>query len=104
LEQTAILNEPPSGSLRGYTASLLCAKRNFLMNYPAASCEVSAECDLNYPKGVPPNVFIGSPVPPGFPLKECGNDGLRKENSLTQQGAGNRSAGIEGLIREKIPY
>jgi hypothetical protein len=27
----------------------------------------------------PPNVFIGGPVrtPPGFPLKACGNDGIR---------------------------
>jgi hypothetical protein len=33
----------------------------------------------------PPNVFIGGPVPnpPGFPLKACGNDGLRIENYLT---------------------
>jgi len=29
----------------------------------------------------PPNVLIGGPVPfsPGFPLKACGNDRLRKE-------------------------
>ena len=33
-------------------------------------------------KSSPPNVFIGGPVPvsPGFPLKACGNDGLRKSN------------------------
>jgi len=32
----------------------------------------------------PPNVFIGGPVPnpPGFPLKACGNDGLRIGNLL----------------------
>ena len=52
------------------------------MNYPAASCEISEECKGNYLKGVTPNVFIGGPVPdsPGFPLKTCGNDGLRKGN------------------------
>ena len=33
-------------------------------------------------KASPPNVFIGGPVPdpPGFPLKACGNDGLRIGN------------------------
>ena len=52
------------------------------MNYPAASCGVSEKRDENYPKASPPNVFIGGPVPnsPGFPLKACGNDGLRKGN------------------------
>ena len=31
------------------------------------------------PRASPPNVFIGGPVPnlSGFPLKACGNDGLR---------------------------
>ena len=35
-------------------------------------------------KASPPNVFIGGPVPnpPGFPLKACGNDGLRIGNLL----------------------
>jgi hypothetical protein len=35
-------------------------------------------------KASPPNVFIGGPVPdpPGFPLKACGNDGLRIGNYL----------------------
>ena len=34
------------------------------------------------PNACPLNVSIGGPVPvsPGFPLKTCGNDGLRKEN------------------------
>jgi hypothetical protein len=34
------------------------------------------------PNASPPNVLIGGPDPdsPGFPLKACGNDGLRKEN------------------------
>src|SRR5262245_23704330 len=32
-----------------------------------------------HPKSSPPSVLIGSPVPdsPGFPLKTCGNNGLR---------------------------
>jgi hypothetical protein len=43
-----------------------------------------------FPKASPPNVFIGGPVrgSPGFPLKACGNDGLGKDISLTQQAAG----------------
>jgi hypothetical protein len=33
-------------------------------------------CDSQRPS--PPNILIGGPVriPPGFPLKACGNDGL----------------------------
>ena len=33
---------------------------------------------MRLPKPSPPNVLIGGPVriPPGFPLKACGNDGL----------------------------
>jgi hypothetical protein len=52
------------------------------MKYPAASCGISQKRDESYPKASPPNVFIGGPVPvsPGFPLKACGNDGLRKGN------------------------
>src|SRR4030095_2042196 len=36
------------------------------------------------PKSSPPNVLIGGPVriPPGFPLKACGNDGLVGELRL----------------------
>jgi hypothetical protein len=47
---------------------------------PAAkTAAVLEEGDENNPKASPPNVFIGGPVPnpPGFPLKACGNDGLR---------------------------
>jgi len=60
------------------------------MNYPAASCAVSQERDGKYPKGVTPECFYRGPVPdpPGFPLKTCGNDGLRKAINLTQQAAG----------------
>ena len=39
----------------------------------------------------PPNVCIGGPspnIPPGFPLKACGNDGLREGEKFTQQAAG----------------
>jgi len=42
------------------------------MNYPAASCGVSARRDKNFPEGVTPNVLIGGPVrdSPGFPLSK----------------------------------
>src|SRR6185295_14208105 len=61
------------------------------MNYPAASCAVSQERDGKYPKAITPECFYRGPVPdpPGFPLKTCGNDGIRKEINLTQQAAGN---------------
>ena len=54
------------------------------MNNPEASCGVSERGDEICFKGVALNVFIGGPVPnpPGFPLKACGNDGLRKGNLL----------------------
>ena len=41
-------------------------------------------------KASPPNVFIGGPVPnqPGFPLKACGNDGLRIGNLLNAASCG----------------
>ena len=73
------------GGLFGYSS----------VNYPAASCGVSEQCDANFPKGVTPECFyrgsamltttlsqVGGPVPdsPGFPLKACGNDGLRNGN------------------------
>jgi hypothetical protein len=34
--------------------------------------------EMRLPRESPPNVLIGGPVriPPGFPLKACGNDGL----------------------------
>jgi hypothetical protein len=40
--------------------------------------------DENYLRGVTPECFYRGPVPvsPGFPLKACGNDGLRKENEF----------------------
>jgi hypothetical protein len=41
-------------------------------------------------KESPPNVFIGGlvPNPPGFPLKACGNDGLRRGNSFNAPSCG----------------
>src|SRR6266576_992692 len=56
------------------------------MNYPAASCGVSEERDETILRASPANVFIGGPVPdpPGFPLKACGNDGLRKSASRSK--------------------
>ena len=70
------------------------------MNSPAASCGVSERGDEIYLKGVTPDCFyrgstvltttlsrvewVGGPVavPPGFPLKACGNDGLRNEKQI----------------------
>jgi hypothetical protein len=42
------------------------------------------------PKASPPNDFIGGPVPnaPGFPLKACGNDGLRIDILLNEASCG----------------
>jgi hypothetical protein len=52
------------------------------MNYPRSKLWVSEKHDENYPKASPPNVSIRGPVGVslGFPLKACGNDGLRKGN------------------------
>ena len=59
------------------------------MNYPAASCGVSEK--LNLSQGRHPRMFLSgvqSEHPSGFPLKACGNDGLREGASSTQQAAG----------------
>jgi len=62
------------------------------MNYPAASCGVSKAMIRTIQILSPPNAFIGGSDPgsPGFPLKACGNDGLR-----TQQAAGNEPSAIQ---------
>jgi hypothetical protein len=54
---------------------------NFLMWRKLRGTEGMHENDL---KAVTPECLIGGPVPisPGFPLKACGNDGLRLENLL----------------------
>jgi hypothetical protein len=51
---------------------------------PAASCGVSARDVEVCLKSVTPECFYrgSSSDPPGFPLKACGNDGLRKGNWL----------------------
>jgi hypothetical protein len=46
----------------------------------------------------PPNVFIGGPDAdsPGFPLKACGNDGLRIGDLFsTQQAMGNEPVELQ---------
>ena len=51
------------------------------MNYPAASCGgIKKSFLIIFPEFSPPNVLVGGPVgiSPGFPLKACGNDGLRE--------------------------
>ena len=65
------------------------------MNYPAASCGVSEECDENYPKDVTPECFYrGSSSEPAWisdpsealwrtRLKHAGMTVLGKEISLT---------------------
>ena len=62
------LNELPRSKLTGYQNSAM----RFVL------------------KASPPNVFIGGPVPnqPGFPLKACGNDGLRIGNLLNAASCG----------------
>jgi len=49
------------------------------MKNPAASSGVSKPVMGTIPIPSPPNVLVGGPDPdwPGFPLKACGNDGLR---------------------------
>jgi hypothetical protein len=76
------------------------------MNNPAASCGLSELGDEICLKGVTPECFyrgstvltttlsrvewVGGPVPnpPGFPLKACGNDGLRIDNFLNAASCG----------------
>ena len=55
-------------------------------------------------KASPPNVFIGGPgpEPPGFPLKACGNDGLRKGNSFFAASCG-ESTHRDGKLRRDLP-
>jgi hypothetical protein len=67
------------------------------MNNPAASCEASELGVKICLKGVIPECFYPGtvPNPPGFPLKACGNDGLRIGDYLTQQAAGNQPTGTE---------
>jgi hypothetical protein len=38
--------------------------------------------EMRFPRPSPPNVLIGGPIPPGFPLKACGNDRLVGELGL----------------------
>jgi hypothetical protein len=58
------------------------------MNLPTAFKVVTPEC---FYRGSSPN------IPPGFPLKACGNDGLRKVQILRSKLRGIRSAEIKNF-------
>ncbi len=67
------------------------------MNHPAASYGYRRPVMRTTLISSPPNVFIGGPDPdsPGFPLKTCGNDGLRIDDLLDEQAAENKPTEIQ---------
>jgi hypothetical protein len=71
------------------------------VNFPAASWPDTRRLMRIHRRVVTPECFNrgSSPnIPPGFPLKACGNDGLEKVDSLNAANCGNRPRLNEKII------